>query len=130
MKKSAGILIQYKDKFLIVKSTGFPTWGIPKGGVGNGESEIDAAIRETFEETNIYLTPEEIGGELIRYNTPKKEIVVFYHHATFQYNDLKCNSFLEDGTPEIDEFLWATRREALELVKNHMGKIFQEIVVL
>ncbi|HYX79233.1 MAG TPA: NUDIX domain-containing protein [Actinomycetota bacterium] len=41
-------------------------WGLPKGGLDEGESEIDAAIREVREETGIEAVVEEDLGQ-IRY---------------------------------------------------------------
>jgi predicted NUDIX family NTP pyrophosphohydrolase len=38
-----------------------PRMGIPKGGVENGESLIDAAIRETLEETGIRIHPSQLN---------------------------------------------------------------------
>lgn len=41
-------------------------WGLPKGGLDEGESEVDAAIREVREETGIEAVVEEDLGQ-IRY---------------------------------------------------------------
>lgn len=56
-RDTAGIAIVYEDKILLVHPTNGswvkPIMGIPKGKIENGEDSLDAAIRETFEETGI-----------------------------------------------------------------------------
>jgi 8-oxo-dGTP pyrophosphatase MutT (NUDIX family) len=41
-------------------------WGLPKGGIDQGESEVDAALREVLEETGLEAAVEEDLGQ-IRY---------------------------------------------------------------
>jgi len=55
-KKSAGLAIIYKGMVLLGHTTGRGWWGsygIPKGGIEEGEDKISAAIRETYEEVGI-----------------------------------------------------------------------------
>ena len=51
-EKSCGCIIIDNRKVLLVKQTS-GDWGFPKGHVENNETEIETAIRETKEETNI-----------------------------------------------------------------------------
>jgi len=61
---TAGIAILLEEasgkSILLVHPTGAswqkPTMGIPKGKIETGESPVEAAIRETFEETGIQVT--------------------------------------------------------------------------
>ena len=53
---SAGLAIIWDGKILLAHTTGRKSntgWGIPKGGVDKGESKINAAIRETYEELGV-----------------------------------------------------------------------------
>lgn len=53
---SAGLAIVYNKKVLLLHTTGRGrehSYGIPKGGIDEGESNIDTAIRETYEECGI-----------------------------------------------------------------------------
>lgn len=55
-KRSAGLAIIWQGQVLLAHTTGrkFTTgYGIPKGGIDKGETELEAAIRETFEEVGI-----------------------------------------------------------------------------
>jgi len=55
---SAGFLIQSKDKYLLGHASGrgmTKGWGIPKGKQDKGETLLETAIRETFEETALPL---------------------------------------------------------------------------
>ena len=56
-EKSCGAVLYAKDgdsvKFLLVKSSASDRIGFPKGHIEKGESEIDTAVREVYEETSL-----------------------------------------------------------------------------
>jgi mutator protein MutT len=62
-RKSAGVILKHNNEVLLCKRGPEETlpniWSIPGGGIENGESPGQAAIREFYEETNI-----EIGTDL------------------------------------------------------------------
>ena len=68
-EKSCGCIIIDNGKVLLVKQTA-GHWGFPKGHVETNETEIETAIRETKEETN--LSTISVGEE------PNRHIVVNY----------------------------------------------------
>ena len=73
MKKAAGILITSNGKCLLCKRNtegSLPgEWSIPAGKIEKGEKEIDAALREFYEETGIEIdSPLSFIGVMRRYN--------------------------------------------------------------
>lgn len=58
-KQSAGLAIIYNKLILLGHATGngwYGSYGIPKGGIEDGEDKISAAIRETFEEVGVKVS--------------------------------------------------------------------------
>ena len=51
-EKSCGAVIFDGDKVLVIQQVK-GHWGFPKGHVENGETEIETALREIKEETNL-----------------------------------------------------------------------------
>ena len=79
---AAGIFLVNKEKqVLICHPTNHPSnvWSIPKGKIEDGEEPIDAAIRETYEESNVDLSKAEsfIPLEVQTYSHKKKSIKAF-----------------------------------------------------
>lgn len=116
MKKitAALVLIDKDGSILACHATGKPKntgYDFPKGLVEDGESDIDAAKREFFEETGVEL------GSLFSNNNPEifdcgvhnhnreKEIHIFLCNIE-KFPDLsilKCKSFFERNGKEIPE---------------------------
>ena len=111
-EKSCGAVIYNKnlEKYLIVKMYN-GNWGFPKGHVEEGETEIETAIREVKEETDIDIQIKDSFRETISYIPNEKTIkeVVFFLGIV---NSEK----LEIDTEEIEDFKWCTCEEALKLI--------------
>lgn len=128
--RAAGLfLINREDKILV----GHPTnhdpnfWSIPKGKIDEGETPLEAAVRETYEETNVKLFTDlhdfiELGKFVYRHK--KKDIVLYAHFETESAKwderlDIMCNSNVPEergGFPEMDDFKWVTLDEAREIL--------------
>jgi 8-oxo-dGTP pyrophosphatase MutT (NUDIX family) len=127
---AAGIfLVNKNNEVLICHPTNHPqnVWSIPKGKVENEEMKIDAAIRETYEETNIDLTHANsfIPLEVQTYSHKKKSLYGFVvlekknPNIDFDSFNLKCNSNVpkaRGGFPEMDDYKWVTLDEARSLI--------------
>ena len=134
MKISAGIIFINENKILLGHSTGNKHWDIPKGLIEDGEKPVDAAIRETKEETNITVFQEELKdlGEF-KYRSDKKLHLFMCKELTPDVNDFKCESYFTHYSgkemPEIDDLQWFLIDEAIEfkLAKN-MKRVVKKIV--
>ncbi|WP_344195173.1 NUDIX hydrolase [Pedococcus aerophilus] len=64
------LLVDDRDRLLLFRDSDpgmepVPHWWItPGGGVEPGESDVDAAVREVFEETGIEVSPQDLVGPL------------------------------------------------------------------
>jgi len=123
-------------------------WSIPKGVLDEGETELEAAIRETYEECNINF---DINNLVVRELTPqrykhgKKKLCSFAvlqrdnPDIDFSEFKLRCNSNVpkERGNfPEVDAFGWVPIKKAklflhypqvLALKELYMDKLLQPI---
>lgn len=134
-EKAAGLfLVNKEDKILV----GHPTkhkpnfWSIPKGKLDGDETPLQAAIRETYEESNVKLfidlhTFIELGT--VDYRHKKKKITFFAHfeleHENWGDLNIMCNSNVPEergGFPEMDSFFWATFEEAKTIL--HETQVF------
>ena len=138
MQKSCGFLIQCEDKFLLCHSTkpsgninlSDGQWGVPKGGIEQDESEIEAAIRETLEETSIDISQYSFQTEPIcEYSTRTKKYVIFYcniPNPSIILKKLNCRTYIENtNKPENDDFIWVDWEKAYEIaIKNQKFNLF------
>ena len=140
MIKVAGFFLVRKDnKILVCHPTRHPStfWSIPKGRLDNDEEPLDAAIRETMEESNVDLTDWQIihNIEPIVYPNNKKILYAFVffefqNKINFDSLDLKCNSFVErekGGFPEMDGYKWLTVDESKEQLHPSQIKALIEL---
>lgn len=141
---TSGIFIVNKNNEVLIchPTNHAPTfWSIPKGIVENGEMILDAAIRETFEETNIDFTKANGLKELesIEYKKGKKRLYPFLAWEPAIYGidwnsfDIKCNSFVpveKGGFPEMDDYKWVTIDEAIGLVHEAQVPVLNQIKVI
>lgn len=143
MKKSSGFLIECQDKFLLCHSSN-PNgsvnlddgqWGIPKGGCEDKETELEAAIRETLEETGIDVTKYAFSKKpLLKYSTKSKKYIIFYvsiKDSSILSQPLKCITMIDGGSrPENDDFIWVDWNTAKEIsIKNQKFNIFVDDVL-
>ncbi len=83
-RKSCGAVVYRRrlrrTEFLVVLHESGGHWGFPKGHVVQGESEMETAVREVYEETGLHGTFRDGFYERLYYLTPRerrKEVVMF-----------------------------------------------------
>jgi 8-oxo-dGTP pyrophosphatase MutT (NUDIX family) len=126
---SCGVIIQDQHgRVLLGHMTNHEYWDFPKGKMEDGESEEQAAIRETKEEANIELDPENLV--LLASNQPYrkgKRLSLFnYKVDEFSLFDIKCNSFVTgQNFTEFDEFIFVEPSEFKKYLSPAMNKYIE-----
>lgn len=119
---SAGIILIHHTetgcRYLLLRAYSY--WDFPKGEVEAGEKPLNAARRETAEETGIeqldfhwgeeyYETPPYAGGKVAR-----------YYLAKTQESRVVLGISPELGRPEHHEFRWVSYCEAYPLLNDRV----------
>lgn len=115
---SAGLVIIYDNKMLLVHPTGqkwYGSYSIPKGHVEEGEEYLDAAIRETQEEVGIKFKPNQIKPNSEGYINYRDENGKLYKRVYFYIVELKEHIDIDRKKLQKEEIDWAgflSREEA------------------
>lgn len=116
-EKSCGAVIYKIEneeiKFLfILHNSGF--WSFPKGHVEKGETEIETAIREVYEETNLNINIKHDFRCSIEYFIPHKNIMkeAVYFIATPNNTDIKLQ------TEEVSDYKWLNFKDAINIIEK------------
>jgi ADP-ribose pyrophosphatase YjhB (NUDIX family) len=121
---SAGLVVIYNHKILLVHPTNASWWGtysIPKGRVEIGESPWGAALRECYEETGVQLTKSETMGCNGQVNYPGGRRSVLYFLAYLKkLPEIKLRS--------PDEVNWAGFITA-EQAEKRILPVFKQLLV-
>ena len=110
-EKACGCIIIDEDKVLLVEqNSGF--WGFPKGHVEDGETEVQTAIREVKEETNIDVCIQNANKRYVQEYIVKEDILkqVVLFIAKKKSNDIKAQEC------EIKNIKWFSFKEAIETI--------------
>lgn len=135
---SAGFLIRSGTKFLLCRSCEPKNkdggkWTIPKGHVEDGETTLEAAYRETKEETGLDLQKLAFVNVWKHfshmYSLRNKDVVVFFADDKTEMlfdEQLFCDSFVGNDSqhPEIDDYKWVGYKEAKLLVTKSQQELF------
>lgn len=131
MTKGVGLLVEFENKFLLLKRKDTGIWEPCKGHLEINESYEEAIKRELFEETSIEnsSSPERIGEltfSFISKKTNKKKTreIKYYHVKVYT-----SNVILSD---EHTDYLWLEKEYFLEKlefedVRNVMKHYFDRI---
>jgi len=107
--------------FLLLRA--FRHWDFPKGMIEQGESPIDAAIREIEEETELRDLCFAWGEEYMETGPYNRGKVARYYLARTGTHDIVLPVNLEIGRPEHSEFRWVDYSEALRLTSPRVRDV-------
>ncbi len=123
-EKCCGCVIIDNEKVLLIQQNE-GHWGFPKGHVEFGESEVETAIREVKEETNIDVIPDESKRYIQEYvmsNGKEKQVVFFV--AKKVSNDIKAQEC------EIKNIKWFSFKDALMTITfDNTKQLFKKILM-
>jgi 8-oxo-dGTP pyrophosphatase MutT (NUDIX family) len=108
------VMLNTRRELFVCHATGTPRWDLPKGIADPGESALETAIREAWEETSLVLKPETLV-DLGNYDyLPAKQLHLFALRVTtdaFPIHDCRCHTSFPHrvtGLPtlEVDAYAW------------------------
>ena len=135
-------IIRKGEKLLICHPTNHPAdfYSIPKGKVEDGEIFLEAAFRETYEETNLALNGSTdftiYPLSSVNYKHKKKILYPFLmlenKDSKFDWGsvELKCNSNVPEdrgGFPEMDGYKWVTLDDASKVLHDTQVACIEKI---
>jgi len=113
-------------KFLLLRADD-DYWDFPKGKAEDGETKMQAALREVEEETTI--KPAELNfkwGKVSRETEPYgKGKVATYYIAETTRKEIELPFNPEIGKAEHYEYRWVNYEEAMELARERIQKILK-----
>jgi len=137
-KYSAGLAIIYDNKILLGHTTGrgwYGSYGIPKGGIGKGESKLQAAIRETQEEVGITIPTNLIGKEEYTFSVTTNnynKVVYYYVVKIDNLSQLKLKDLkIPKKQLQVEEIDWAgflNYKEATKRVMKSQAGLINNLV--
>ncbi len=123
-EKSCGCIIIENRKVLLIKQIK-GIWGFPKGHVEKDETELETAIREVKEETNIDVEVQEDKRYTMNYKTDKgadKEVVLFLAK--------KIGGEIKPQESEVTVIEWLDFDEAIKKISYENTKeLFRKVLV-
>jgi putative (di)nucleoside polyphosphate hydrolase len=120
-------------ELLLCHVTGQRHWDLPKGGIHDGESPLDAALRETREETGLSLDAASVLDLGRHVYTGKKDLHLFaLLSVKIDPRELHCDScFVERGSgrsrPEMDGFGWFGFDRVVELCTPKLATVLEAL---
>lgn len=126
--KSAGVIIFHRGdsgcRFLLLLSrlTKRPLWEFPKGGVDEGETVEEAALRELREETglageNIRIIPDFLHREEYRFTSGKAEGRTLVRKEVTYFLAESLSTEVQLSAHEASQYAWVSLDEAIRKLK-------------
>ena len=110
-EKSCGCIVMNENNEILLVHHNKGHWGFPKGHMEEGETEIETAVREVKEETNIDVEVNE-NYRYTEYYSPEENIMkeVVYFLASNKSNTKEAQQ------EEVSEVKWFPFEEAMQTI--------------
>jgi 8-oxo-dGTP pyrophosphatase MutT (NUDIX family) len=122
---SAGIVVvreaEGSARFLLLRA--YANWDFPKGLIEAGERPLDAAIRETAEETGIEDLAFDWGEDYVETEPYNGNKVARYYLARTRRERIRLPVSPELGRPEHHEYRWVDLDEASTLAPARLQPV-------
>ena len=115
-EKSCGAIVVDDGKVLLVKHNA-GHWDFPKGHVEEGETEIETAIREVKEETNIDIKIEKENKYISEYS-PKENVM----KTVIYFIGEKVGGEDKPQIEEVSDVEWLDVNKAVERITHQKSK--------
>jgi len=123
---SAGGVVINKDGLVLVVNQRGQSWSLPKGHINEGESALDAAKREIYEESGINQL--ELLSELGNYQRSKIALDggddTSEQKTIFMFLFKTDQSLLKPIDPENPEARWVNKNNVADLLTHRKDKEF------
>jgi putative (di)nucleoside polyphosphate hydrolase len=145
-RKGVGLMLLNKEGHVFVAKradahkTKLNTWQMPQGGIEEGEEEIEALYRESFEEISLQKDEFTIltkTKELLRYDIPA-EVSTPWDKAQYKGQEqrwflglLKDNNYnfnLNTAEPEFTSWKWVSHLTLASLAVSFKKEIYKDIL--
>jgi putative (di)nucleoside polyphosphate hydrolase len=135
------IIVNTYGKVLICKRKNSNQWQFPQGGIDEGESPIEAAKREIFEEVGIKPSKIKVLGKIkdwVKYEIPKelakksfkKKGIVGQKQKwfIFKIKSEACITFVNDPDNEFDDFAWVSYWRPIALIVSFKKEVYRNVL--
>ena len=125
---ATALVFDERGRVLLGKHSNRGLWVAPGGAIDPGESPADAAVRETWEETGLYVEPLRVtgvyGGNRVRYSNGDE---VEYVMTAFECRRLS-GTLQADGEETLDvRFFGQSELTSLE-VAPWVGRVLRDVL--
>lgn len=129
---SAFILDATHERVLLIHHAGLDLWLQPGGHIDEGESPLQAAVRESFEEVGLHITP--ITGEIIDIdvhripaNTKKNE--PSHWHVDVRYLFVAQDHRVNLNENECSSYRWISLVDMLKMNQDSFVRVARKAIL-
>ena len=129
------VMLNARRELFVCHATGTSRWDLPKGLQESGESALQTAVREAWEETSLVLEPETLDDLGLYDYLPAKRLHLFALRVAvdaFQIRDCRCHtSFPQHATGlptlEVDAYAWKSLDQLGDWCGKNMSRVLHAL---